>query len=152
MLQRSQTLILLGVFIFSLFMLTGSFTRFTIEGSDYVLKHSGLLDADGVKTKMDTWPISVLFIGVAVLTFLNIFFYKHRMRQMRIAIFLILLNAGMVLLMFYYTIVVRNQLETALVLYKWRFIVPPINMILLYFAFRRIRRDELTVKAFDRIR
>jgi hypothetical protein len=152
MLQRSQALILLGVFIFSLFMLTGSFARFTIEGSDFVLKHSGLFDAGGVKTEMATWPISALFIGVALLTFLNIFFYKHRMRQMRIAIFLILLNVGMVLMMIYYTILTRNQLETALVLYRWRFIVPPVNMILLYFAFRRIRRDELTVKAFDRIR
>ncbi len=152
MIQRPQTLILLGVFLFSQLMLTGSFARFTVEGSDFLLKHSGLFDADGVKTGMDTWPISVLFFGVAVLTFLNIIFFKHRMRQMRIAIFLILLNAGMVLMMLYYTIVVRNQLETALVLYRWRFIVPPVNMILLYFAFRRIRRDELTVKAFDRIR
>lgn len=152
MLQRSQTLILLGVFILSLFMLTGPFTRFNVEGSEFILKHSGLFDADGGKAELATWPISALFIGVSLLTFLNIFFYRHRMRQMRIVIFLILLNAGMVLLMFYYTAVVRNHLEKTLVLHQWRFILPPVNMILLYFAFRRIRRDELMVKAFDRIR
>jgi peptidoglycan/LPS O-acetylase OafA/YrhL len=152
MLQRSQTLILLGVFILSLFMLTGPFARFTLEGSEFSLRHSGLFDANGEKTEMLTWPISALFIGVSLLTFLNIFFYKHRIRQMRIAIFLILLNAGMVLLMFYYTFMARNQLESALVLHQWRFILPPVNMILLYFAFRRIRRDELMVKSFDRIR
>ena len=152
MLQRSQTLILLGVFILSLFLLTGPFTRFTVEGSVFVLKHSGLFDAEGGKTEIATWPISALFIGVSLLTFLNIFFYKHRARQMRIAIFLILMNAGTILLMYYYTAVVKNQLENALVLHQWRFILPPVNMILLYFAFRRIRRDELMVKAFDRIR
>ena len=99
-----------------------------------------------------TWPLSVIFITVVVLSFLNIFFYRHRMRQMRVAIFLILLNAGMVAMMFYYTWVAKSQLEGALVLHQWRFIIPPINIILLYFAFRRIRRDELMVKAFDRIR
>ena len=152
MLQRSQTLILLGVFILSLFMLSGSFSRLSIEGNEFILKHSGLFDSDSVKAEMATWPLSALFIGVSLLTFLNIFFYKHRMRQMRIAIFLVLLNAGVLLLMFYYTFMARNQMENALVLYQWRFIIPPVNMILLYFAFRRIRRDELMVKAFDRIR
>ncbi len=152
MLQRSQTLFLLGVFILSLFLLTGSITRFTLEGSEFVLKHSGLLDAAGNKTGVATWPLSALFITVAVLAFLNIFFYKHRMRQMRIAVFLILLSAGMLAMMFYYTFVAKSQLEGSLVLYQWRFVLPPINMILLYFAFRRIRRDELLVKTFDRIR
>jgi len=152
MLQRSQTLFLLGVFILSLFLLTGPVTRFTLDGSELILKHSGLFDADGNKLGVVTWPLSVLFIFVTVLTFLNIFFYRHRMRQMRIAIFLILLNAGIVGLMFFYTFVSRNQLEGALVLHQWRFIIPPVNMVFLYFAFRRIRRDELLVKAFDRIR
>ncbi len=152
MLQRTQTLFLLGVFILSLFLLTGPITRLTLEGSEYILKHSGLLDAAGNKAGVATWPLSALFITVAALAFLNIFFYKHRMRQMRIAVFLILLNAGMIGIMFYYTFVAKSQLEGALVMHQWRFVLPPINMILLYFAFRRIRRDELLVKAFDRIR
>ncbi len=152
MLQRTQTLFLLGVFILSLFLLTGPITRLTLEGSEYILKHSGLLDAAGNKAGVATWPLSALFITVAALAFLNIFFYRHRMRQMRIAVFLILLNAGMIGIMFYYTFVAKSQLEGALVMHQWRFVLPPINMILLYFAFRRIRRDELLVKAFDRIR
>jgi len=152
MLQRSQTLFLLGVFILSLFLLTGPITRFILEGSEFVLKHSGLFDATGNKMGVATWPLSALFITVALLAFLNIFFYRHRMRQMRIAVFLILLNAGMIGMMFYYTFIARIQIEGALVMHQWRFVLPPINMVLLYFAFRRIRRDELLVKAFDRIR
>ena len=92
MLQRSQTLFLLWVFILSQFLLLGPITRFTLEGSEFVLKHSGLFDAAGEKMEVATWPLSVLFIAVAVLALLNIFFFKHRMLQMRIAIFLILLN------------------------------------------------------------
>ncbi len=152
MLQRSQTLFLLGAFVLSLLLLTGPITLFTLEGSEFVLKYSGLFDAEGKKLGVVTWPLSAIIIVVAVLAFLNIFFYRHRMRQMRIAIFLILLNAGILLMMFFYTYMAKYQLEGALTLHQWRFIVPPISMILLYFAFRRIRRDELLVKAFDRIR
>ena len=152
MIQRSQTLFLLWVFILSQFLLLGPITRFTLEGSEFVLKHSGLFDAAGEKMEVATWPLSVLFIAVAVLALLNIFFFKHRILQMRVAVFLILLNAGMVLMMFYYTFVAKSQLEGALVLHQWRFIIPPISMILLYLALRRIRRDELLVKSFDRIR
>jgi len=43
-------------------------------------------------------------------------------------------------------------LDGALVLYRWRVVIPPIAAILTYLAFRRIRRDELLVKAYDRIR
>ena len=152
MLQRSQTLFLLAAFILSLLLLLGPLARLTLEGSEYILRHSGLFDASGENTGVATWPLSVIFIAAAVLSFLNIFFYRHRMRQMRLATFLILLNAGTVGMMFYYVFVARNQLEGALVLHGWRFLLPPVNIILLYFAFRRIRRDELLVKAFDRIR
>ena len=152
MLQRTQTLYLLGVFILSLFLITGPLALFSQDGVEYILKHSGIFEMDGEKLAVATWPLSVFFILVAALAFLNIFFYKNRIRQMRICIFLILLFAGMVGMIFYYIAVTRHQLDGAQVLHKWRIIVPPIAMILTYLAFRRIRRDELMVKAFDRIR
>lgn len=152
MLQRSQTLFLLGAFVLSLVLLTGPLARFTLEGNEFVLKHSGLISVDGEKGTLASWPLTLYFVLVAVLAFLNIFFYKNRMRQMRISVFLILLNAGMVGMMFYYVAVVKNQLEGAIIVHNWRFIIPAICMILLYLAFRRIRRDELLVKAYDRIR
>jgi len=152
MLQRSQTLYLLGAFVLSLVLLTGPLARFTLEGSEFVLKHSGLFAAAGEKNAVATWPLTIYFVLVAVLAFLNIFFYKNRMRQMRISVFLILLYGGMVGMMFYYVAVAKNQLEGAIVVHQWRFVVPPICMILIYLAFRRIRRDELLVKAYDRIR
>ena len=152
MLQRSQTLFLLGVFILTLFLLTGPIARFTLDGSEFLLRHTGLFNADGEKMELATWPLSAIFIISLALAFLDIFLYRNRMRQMRIAIFLILLNAGMMGMMFFFTTQAKGQLEGALLLYQWRFIVPPVCMVLLYFAFRRIRRDELLVKAYDRIR
>jgi len=152
MLQRPQTLYLLGVFIISVFLLTGPVALFTLDGAEYMLKHSGIFEAEGERLAVATWPLSVFFIGITVLAFLNIFFYRNRIRQMRVCIFLILMFAGMVGIVFYYIWVARNQLEGAQTLHKWRIVIPPIAMILLYLAFRRIRRDELLVKAYDRIR
>jgi len=133
-------------------MLLGPLAQFSLEGAVYHLKHTGLFDTEGVKAGISTWPLSLFFILVSTLTFLNIFLYRHRMLQMRICIFLILFGAGMIGMIFYYIAVVKNQLEGASVLHQWRIVLPPIIAILLYLAFRRIRRDELMVKAYDRIR
>jgi hypothetical protein len=71
---------------------------------------------------------------------------------MRGCVFLILLSGGLLGMMVYYMWVAGGHLEEAHRLYQWRLIVPAVNMVFYYFAFRRIRRDELLVKAFDRIR
>jgi hypothetical protein len=152
MLQRSQTLFLLGAFVLSLLLLTGPLARFTLEGSEFVLKHSGLMNSEDQKEAVATLPLTIFFAVLALLAFLNIFLYKNRGLQMRISVFLMLLNAGAVGMMFYYVAVAKNQLEGAITVHQWRFIVPPVCIILLYLAFRRIRRDELLVKAYDRIR
>lgn len=152
MLQRPQTLYLLGVFILSILLLTGPVALFTLDGAEYILRHTGITLLEGSKVEIATWPLSVIFILVTTLAFLNIFFYRNRIRQMRICIFLMLLHAGTVLMIFYYIAVTRNHLEGAQVIHQWRIVIPPIAIILIYLAFRRIRRDELLVKAYDRIR
>lgn len=152
MLQRPQTIYLLGAFLISLLLLTGPVAEFSNETGEYQLKHSGLVDSTGERLQVDTWPMSVLFIAVAALAFLNIFSYMNRMRQMRICIFLMLLHAGITGMIFYYIWAAGNNLGDAATLHQWRIIIPPVAIILLYLAFRRIRRDELMVKAYDRIR
>lgn len=152
MLQRSQSLFLLGVFILTTLLLTGPLAKFFTEGGEMILEHSGVLNDEGVKVELATWPLTVLFFVVALLSFLNIFFYRNRIRQMRIATFIIFLSAGMTGMMFYYTWIVSKTLDSSHTIYLWRFIIPPVCIILLYLAYRRIRRDELLVKAYDRIR
>ena len=152
MLQRPQTLYLLGALLLFILMLTGPLARFTLEGEEWILKHSGVISDTGQRMELATWPLTTLFGLVAALTLYTIMSYRNRIRQMRLCIFIMLLSAGMIGIMFYYTWVVRSRLEGALLLYQWRFIVPPVAIVLLYLGFRRIRRDELLVKAYDRIR
>lgn len=152
MLQRPQTLYLLGVFILSIFMFTGPLAMFTLEGGELILTHKGVTDRDGAALELAAWPLTVMFILVAVLAFLNIFFYRNRVRQMRICVFLMLLNAGMVGLILFYIYLIRSSNEGLQTIHQWRIVIPPISIILMYLALRRIRRDELLVKAYDRIR
>ncbi|MCP4310896.1 MAG: DUF4293 domain-containing protein [Bacteroidetes bacterium] len=152
MLQRSQTLYLLGVFILTILMFTGAIADFTGDDGVLTLKHSGVFNSQGERMELSTWPLTLFFALVSGLAFINVFSYKNRVRQMRICIFLILVSFGMAGIMFFYTWVAGNKFEAVQTLYQWRFVIPPIVIILLYLAFRGIRKDELMVKAYDRIR
>jgi peptidoglycan/LPS O-acetylase OafA/YrhL len=152
MLQRPQTLFLLVALVLSVLMLTGPFTAFGLEGQEWALKHSGLFNPAGEKNELATWPVTVYFAIVAVLTLGAMLSYMNRVRQMRLTIFLILLNAGMVGMMFFYTWMAGTRIDGSLRIYQWRFVIPLVSMVLLFLAFRGIRKDELLVKAYDRLR
>lgn len=152
MIQRIQSLYLLGVFVLSLLLLTGPLSIFSSGGEEFVLKHNGLSPAPEGMTALATWPMTVLFILVALTSFLNIFSYKNRVRQMRLSIYLIFVLAGMLGMLFFYSYLAAGLLDEPITLYQWRFVIPPVNIILLYLAFRSIRKDELLVKAYDRLR
>jgi len=153
MLQRPQSLFLLLVAVLAILLLTGPLAMLSLDGVSYLLTHSGLTVSDGTQLELATWPMTTLFIAAAALALFNIFSYRNRIRQMRIAIFLIFLFAGMIGMILYYVYAAKGVLqEEAAVLYRWRVVIPPISAILTYMAFRRIRRDELLVKAYDRIR
>lgn len=96
--------------------------------------------------------MAVLVIGVALLVLLDILSYKNRVRQMRLSVFLIFLFAGMEGMIFYYIYFVNQRFDDPQTIHQWRIVIPPIAMILLYLAFRGIRRDELLVRAYERIR
>jgi len=152
MLQRPQTLLLLGALLLNVLLFSGPLAIFTSDGIDYLMRHSGLVTAAGEKLELATWPMTTLVVLVSVLSFGTIFSYKNRMRQMRLCSFLLLLSLGLFGMFFYYAWVAGGILEEAHRVYQWRFILPPVNAVLFYLAFRRIRRDDLMVKAFDRIR
>lgn len=152
MIQRPQTLFLLSVFLLSLLMLTGPLAMVTAGGHEVILKAGGVFDLSGAKLEVSTWPMTVLIIGVTVLVLLDILSYRTRIRQMRLTVFLIFLFAGMEGMIFYYITFIRQRFEAPSTIHQWRIVVPAIAIILLYLAFRGIRRDELLVKAYERIR
>jgi len=152
MLQRSQTLFLLFALVLSLLMFTGSFARFTAGGEEWILKHTGLYHDAGERSELATWPVTVIYGMVSLLTLFATFSYMNRVRQMRLTVFLIFLNAGMIGIMLFYAWFSGKRIDATVTLYQWRLVLPLVCMVLLYLAFRGIRRDELLVKAYDRLR
>ena len=142
---------MLGIFILTVLLLTGPLARFAVEEGELILSHFGVFNAEG-EEELATWPMTILFALVSAISLLNIFLYKNRVRQMRLSVFLMFLFAGMTGMMFFYTWMVNGSFDATATIYLWRFVIPPVSIILQYLAFRGIRRDELLVKAYDRIR
>ena len=152
MLQRKQSLYLFVVFILSILLYTGPLAFISAGEGGYFLKHSGVTDLTGEKLDVATWPLTVMITISALLAFLSIFSYLKRPRQMRLTLFQMVFNLGLVGVAFYYVIYVMHNFGGDQFVFQWRVVIPPIMLVLLILAFRGIRRDELLVKAYDRVR
>ncbi|MEZ5072608.1 MAG: hypothetical protein R2751_17015 [Bacteroidales bacterium] len=45
--------------------MTGTLSVVPVDGGELFLKHSGLVDAEGAKMDMSTWPLTVFFLALA---------------------------------------------------------------------------------------
>jgi len=90
-----------------------------------------------------------LILGVlsAVLAFITIFSFKNRQRQIKLCKIQILLNIGGCVV----AAVMTRSLLLA-IFYGSVVVVSLINIVLVYLAFRSIKKDEALVKMMDRLR
>lgn len=98
-----------------------------------------------------TLPLIFLILTVIVLPLINVFLFSNRKRQMRLCFFTILLNAGLLGLIYFYLVQFSQLLDTS-VHYQFPVVMPLLSVILNYLAFRGIRKDEILVRSVDRIR
>ena len=71
---------------------------------------------------------------------------------MRLTLFQMFFNLGFIAVAFYYVSYIMHNFEGLQFVFQWRIVIPPIMLVLLILAFRGIRKDELMIKAADRIR
>jgi hypothetical protein len=140
------------VFILSIVLFTGPLAFIAQEEGGVFLKHSGVFDLDGEKFSISTWPLTMMISISTVLSFLTIFSYMRRPRQMRMTLFQMVFNLGLIAVAFYYVSYVMHNFNGLQFGFEWRIVIPPIMLVLLILAFLGIRKDELLVKAADRIR
>jgi hypothetical protein len=88
----------------------------------------------------------------AVLSFFSIFSYMNRPRQMRLTLFQMFFNLGLIALVVYYAWFLRHNFSGVQNVFQWRIVIPPVMLVLLILAFRGIRKDELMIKAYERVR
>lgn len=154
MIQRIQSIYLLVVAILlvvSLCLPLGSYI-----GADFAVSSlsnwcvSAPAAADGsVARDYAPWALGAILTVVALLNFVTIFLFRHRILQIRMTIF------GMVLLVGYYVTMVAFVLMLkgeASFTPSWTVCIPLISLVLDWLAVRAIGKDEVLVKAYDRLR
>lgn len=135
MIQRIQTVYLLIVAALQTVLLFSSLAK--VPGT-YDLKITNDI------------TLAVLTSLTALVAFVSIFMYKKRVLQVRFNVFNALILVALQGIIIYYIVKLSGQHDS--VTYAVPAIFPLISAILTYLAIRSILRDELTVRALNRIR
>jgi hypothetical protein len=155
MIQRAQSVYLLTVSILMSVMLVIPVFEFLLEQEDILILYGyGLKIYEGGADRhlLTTFPLLLLISSIAIISLINIFMFKKRVIQLRLCIFNILLQLGLLGLSFYYIKFVQNQFHVMYDNFKIGAIFPVIAIILTFLAFKGIRSDELLVRSYDRLR
>jgi hypothetical protein len=155
MIQRAQSIYLfLVVVLMSLFLLFPIADLITNESVTLKLYSYGLkrfTNGDSQKL-MSAFPLLILAVVIAIINFYDIFLFNKRTTQMRLCVYNILLMIGLIALSFYYFRVVNKAYEIAYHNFKIAAIMPVFCIVLNIMAFSGIRKDELLVKTYERLR
>lgn len=149
MIQRIQTVYLLVVAILMVVMMSlpvGSFVA-----ADYtatVFNNLSLVAPDGT-ADYAPWAMFAILMVSAVVTLGTIFLYKKRMLQIRLTIFNIILLLGYYGTLVTFVIMLKGENSFTP---SWTVILPLISIILDWLAIRAIGKDEMLVKAYERLR
>ncbi|KAA6338923.1 hypothetical protein EZS27_013106 [termite gut metagenome] len=151
MIQRIQSIYLLivtGLLIAGICMPLGYF--YTENGVEaYIFKALGVNMGDSLYS---TWGLFVIILLCSGIAFATIFFFKKRMLQIRMTVFNSVLLVGYYLAVVAFYFILKDRLEITSFRISWALCFPAIAIILNYLAIRAIGRDEVTVKATDRLR
>lgn len=148
MIQRIQTIYLLlvtGLLITAMCLPSGYFIG---KDAIYTLSPSGV---DVAGAFYSTWGVLAVLILAAIISFATIFLFKNRMLQIRMTVFNIIIIAGYYLSFFTFMFMLKKETATDFQI-AWALCLPFIAIVLNYLAIRAIGKDEVMVKAADRIR
>ena len=152
MIQRIQTLYLLAAFALCLGCLCTPIAHFMVsESMEKVDMYNLWLVSEG-QHLFSFCPIMMgILVITAVVVFMDIWFFRHRALQMRLASF------SMILLVAWYIAygTISYLLSTEMPATwrpHWTAALPAVAFILLYLAFRGILKDEMLVRSLDRLR
>jgi hypothetical protein len=155
MLQRVQSLFLLASVILQVVFISAPLAHYVLADSANIdfycngfFTHAGII-------KITVLSTAALYILAWVNLFLSstaIFLFKKRKLQIRLCLYTLLLTVGLIVLSGIYLIRFKSANEVQLVSYSLYLLIPLVNILLLYLAVRGIKKDELIVKSYDRLR
>lgn len=152
MIQRIQSIYLLvvtGLLITAMCLPMGQFIA--SDGvSASVFKPLGVTLADG--GFQSTWGLFGILLLSTVVAFCTIFLFRNRMLQIRMTVFNSLLLIGYYVAFLVFVFMLKGDLNAVTFQLGWALCLPAVSIILNYLSFRAIYRDEVMVKAADRLR
>ena len=151
MIQRIQSVYLFAVTVLLVLAMCFPIGRFIgVDGLTQVFKPLGVSLANGSMTS--TWGLFCILLLAAVVAFCTIFLFRNRMLQVRMTIFSSILLVGYYVACVVFIFVLKRNLADASFQIGWSLCLPAISIVLNYLAFRAIYRDEVMVRAADRLR
>jgi hypothetical protein len=150
MIQRIQTIYLLGATILlAICLFTPIAQLVPLKGDTYTLVISHLID--NTKGLLNFGTVLVFLLGwVFILCLLAIIQYKNRKRQMTTCITSIVLCILLTIAIFYQIHILK--IAGSIVFYKLPIVFPLISAILLFLAWRGVKKDDELVRSYDRLR
>ena len=155
MIQRIQTLYLLAALALMVLMLLIPIAEIAgVDGGIYQFRSGGLSRLNGGELSqiIQAIPLLILILMLILLLLINIFFFRKRKIQMRICVYTIILEFGLIGLGYYYIVSAFNGIQVDHYAFKLPVIIPVLSIILIYLAFRGIRKDEILIRSIDKIR
>lgn len=149
MIQRKQTLFLLTAMMLILTVLILPF----IETS-YVIFDSFKIQQVGINNPIiiKSYPIAIYVIFLGFLHLLTIMLFKSRPLQMRFTMFNLILSIGFYGLLFFYHFQAKDQFSLEFSMYEYSLITPLLAAVFDFLAYKSIQKDEILVRAADRLR
>jgi len=155
MIQRIQSIYLLLTIMLSVLFLSGSIFLFAdVNGTEYQATVNGVyVVTDGSPSGQvhSTLPLTVFVILSALFSAITIFSFRNRKVQLKFSISVIVL-AGMLILTSAYCIFYVIAEFNARFKPGFKMIIPFLMLILAILAYRGIKKDDILVKSYDRLR
>ncbi|MBQ8746131.1 MAG: DUF4293 domain-containing protein [Rikenellaceae bacterium] len=155
MIQRIQTLYLLGVVVLATLMMCLPLAEFLCGAETFNLYGYGLRSVATGEMYKTTVFLAIMLVASALLPLVNIFLYKRRMTQIRYCIVeFVLLTGSVIMLAVHYVLFYRAfaDFDFYALSIKVTMLLPIAALFLNYLAMRAIAADEALVRSVDRIR
>ena len=94
----------------------------------------------------------IILVVAALLSFTTIFMFKKRMLQIRLTIFNTIVLVGYYLVLAYFVVNPDKAFDDYSFMPSWTVCLPLVSIILNWLAIRAIGKDEMLVKAYERLR
>ena len=149
MIQRIQSVYLLLVAILMVVMMSLPVGEFIgLDKSITEFNNLVLVSADGA-SNYEPWALFAIILLSAVISLVTIFLYRKRILQIRLSLFNIILLIGYYAVLGWFIYSFKGE---STFVPSWTVCFPLISVVFDWLAIRAIGKDEMLVKAYDRLR